>query len=55
MRVGIEESQFANQVERFADIYMTDLNDLMMQSPRTYLRSVRRQLPHDIIETIEVD
>lgn len=55
MRVGIEESQFANQVERFADIYMTDLNDLMMQSPRTYLRSIRRQLPHDIIETIEVD
>lgn len=55
MRVGIEESQFANQVERFADIYMTDLNDLMMVSPRTYLRSVRRQMPHDIIETIEVD
>lgn len=55
MRVGIEESQFANQVERFADIYMTDLNDLMMQSPRTYLRSIRRQMPHDIIETIEVD
>ncbi len=55
MRVGIEESQFANQVERFADVYMTDLNDLMMQSPRTYLRSIRRQLPHDIIETIEVD
>ncbi len=55
MRVGIEESQFANQVERFADIYMTDLKDLMVQSPRTYLRSVRRQLPHDIIETIEVD
>jgi HAD superfamily 5'-nucleotidase-like hydrolase len=55
MRVGIEESQFANQVERFADVYMTDLNDLMLQSPRTYLRSIRRQLPHDIIETIEVD
>lgn len=55
MRVGIEESQFANQVERFADVYMTDLNDLMMLSPRTYLRSVRRQMPHDIIETIEVD
>lgn len=55
MRVGIEESQFANQVERFADIYMTDLNDLMDISPRSYLRSVRRQLPHDTIETIEVD
>ncbi len=54
MRVGIEESQFANQVERFADIYMTDLNDLMSQSPRTYLRSSKRQMPHDILETIEV-
>lgn len=55
MRVGIEESQFANQVERFADIYMTDLNDLMALSPRTYLRSKRRTLPHDFIETTEVD
>lgn len=55
MRVGIEESHFANQVERFSDIYMTELNDLMSQNPRTYLRSRRRVLPHDLIETIEVE
>ena len=55
MRVGIEESHFANQVERFADIYMTELNDIMSQNPRTYLRSRRRVLPHDLIETIEVE
>lgn len=55
MRVGIEESQFANQIERFADIYMPSLNDLLKLSARSYFRSRRRLMPHDIIETIEVE
>lgn len=55
MRVGIEESQFANQIERFADIYMPSLNDLLKESARSYFRSRRRQMAHDIFDTIVVE
>ncbi len=48
MRVGIEESYFANQMERFACIYMTRISDLLELSPRTYFRSSKRPLAHDI-------
>jgi HAD superfamily 5'-nucleotidase-like hydrolase len=50
MRVGIEESYFAYQVERFACIYMARLNHLLDISPRTYFRSIKRPLPHEIVE-----
>lgn len=46
-RVGIEESFFGYQVERFADIYMSKLMDLLKLSPRTYFRSNPRPLPHE--------
>ncbi|MCO5112914.1 MAG: HAD-IG family 5'-nucleotidase [Bdellovibrionaceae bacterium] len=55
MRVGIEESQFANQIERFADIYMPSLNDLLKESARSYFRSRRRQMAHDVLDTIAVE
>lgn len=48
MRVGIEESYFANQMERFACIYMSRLSDLLELTPRTYFRSSKRLLAHDI-------
>lgn len=48
MRVGIEESFFAYQVERFACIYMTKLSDFLTQSPRTYYRAAKRALAHEI-------
>jgi hypothetical protein len=48
MRSGIEESYFAYQVERFACVYMTKLADLLSTSPRTYFRSQRRPLAHDL-------
>ncbi len=51
MRVGIEDSYFAYQVERFACIYMSKLADLLELSPRTYFRSVRRPQAHEL--TIE--
>ena len=51
MRVGIEESYFAYQVERYACIYMAKLSDLLEVSPRTYFRSYKRLLPHEVIET----
>jgi hypothetical protein len=48
MRTGIEESYFAYQVDRFACVYMAKLGDLMATSPRTYFRSHRRPLAHDL-------
>ncbi len=48
MRTGIEESYFAYQVDRFACVYMAKLGDLMEMMPRTYFRSNRRDLPHDL-------
>lgn len=48
MRTGIEESYFAYQVDRFACVYMAKLGDLMATSPRTYFRSYRRPLAHDL-------
>ena len=48
MRAGIEESFFAYQMERFACIYMSKLMDLLNLCPRTYFRSSRRLLAHDI-------
>lgn len=48
MRVGIEESYFAHQVERFACVYMSRLDHLLEVSPRTYFRSLKRPLPHEL-------
>lgn len=48
MRAGIEESYFAYQMERFACIYMSKLMDLLHLCPRSYFRSSRRLLAHDI-------
>ncbi|MBY0314736.1 MAG: HAD-IG family 5'-nucleotidase, partial [Bdellovibrionales bacterium] len=48
MRAGNEESYFAHQVDRFADIYMPTLKDLLEMSPRTYYRAIRRPLAHEL-------
>jgi hypothetical protein len=48
MRTGIEESYFAYQVDRFACVYMAKLEDLLAISPRTYFRSQRRPMAHDL-------
>lgn len=48
MRIGNEESFFASQVERFACVYMSQLKDLLECSPRTYFRSHRRVLAHEV-------
>lgn len=48
-RAGAEESYFANQVERYACIYMERLSDLLNTSPLTYFRPERRILPHDLV------
>lgn len=48
MRAGNEESYFAYQVERYACVYMTKLQNLLALSPRTYFRAPRRLLPHEM-------
>ncbi|CAD7844578.1 hypothetical protein S1OALGB6SA_1974 [Olavius algarvensis spirochete endosymbiont] len=49
-RAGIEESRYAEQVEKYACIYMTKVSDLFEYSPRTYFRPIRRLLAHEIIQ-----
>ncbi len=53
MRAGQEESRFADQVEKYACIYMTNISDLLENSPRSYFRPTRRVLPHERIEILE--
>ena len=48
MRAGQEESRMADQVEKYACIYMTRISDLFSHSPRTYFRPEKRILPHEV-------
>ncbi|MCK5199467.1 MAG: HAD-IG family 5'-nucleotidase [Spirochaetales bacterium] len=47
LRAGSEESRFAEQVEKYACIYMARVSDLYEYSPRTYFRPIKRILPHE--------
>lgn len=47
LRAGSDESRFADQVERYACIYMKRVSDLLDFSPKTYFRPERRILPHE--------
>jgi len=47
LRAGSEESRYAEQVEKYACIYMTRVSDLFDYSPRTYFRPRKRILPHE--------
>lgn len=55
LRAGSEESRYADQLERYACIYMTNVSDLYEFSPRIYFRPVKRILPHEraVVEEIE--
>ncbi len=47
MRSGHEESRFADQVEKYACVYVTRVADLFECSPRSYFRPKKRYLPHE--------
>jgi HAD superfamily 5'-nucleotidase-like hydrolase len=47
MRTGNDKSYLARQVERYADIYLARVSNLLHQTPFLYLRSPRGSLPHD--------
>ena len=48
MRAGQEESRFADQVEKYACIYMTKVSDLLEYTPKTYFRPRKRVLAHEV-------
>ncbi len=48
MRAGNDKSHLARQVERYADIYMSRVSNLLYQTPFVYLRAPRGTLPHDM-------
>ncbi|MFG1491997.1 HAD-IG family 5'-nucleotidase [Halobacteriovorax sp. ZH4_bin.1] len=47
MRAGLEESRFADQVEKYACFYMAKITDLLEYTPRTYFRPKKRILAHE--------
>ncbi len=49
MRAGNEESYFAYQMERYACVYMSKVENLFQLSPRTYFRAPRRPLSHEVV------
>jgi HAD superfamily 5'-nucleotidase-like hydrolase len=46
-RAGFDKSYLARQLERYADVYMSRVSNLLYQTPFAYLRSTRSSLPHD--------
>jgi hypothetical protein len=47
LRAGQEESRYADQIDKYACIYMTRVSDLYEYSPKTYFRPWRRVMPHE--------
>lgn len=47
MRTGTTPSFFANQVEKFACIYMSNIVNFLSLSPRSYLRSEKKEMAHE--------
>lgn len=48
MRCGNDKSHLARQIERYADIYMSRVSNLMDYTPYAYLRAPRVNLPHEV-------
>ncbi len=47
MRCGNDKSRLARQIERYADVYMSRVSNLLAYTPFVYLRAPRGALPHD--------
>jgi 5'-nucleotidase len=47
MRAGSDKSHLARQIERYADVYMSRVSNLLAYTPFVYLRAPRGSLPHD--------
>ena len=46
-RAGNDKSHLTRQIERYADIYMSRVSNLLQATPFAYFRSPRGSLPHD--------
>lgn len=53
LRAGFDESRYAEQVEKYACIYMTKVSDLYDYSPKTYFRPYRRIMPHEDLNLLD--
>lgn len=49
MRAGNDKSLFARQVEKYADVYMSRVSNMLYETPYAYLRAARGSLPHDAV------
>lgn len=47
LRAGNDKSRMARQLERYADIYMSRVSNLLYHTPFAYLRPPAGRLPHD--------
>jgi hypothetical protein len=48
MRCGNDKSHLARQIERYADVYMSRVSNLLAYTPFAYLRAPRVNLPHEV-------
>lgn len=48
MRCGNDKSHLARQIERYADVYMSRVSNLLPYTPFAYLRAPRVTLPHEV-------
>lgn len=48
MRCGADKSHLARQIERYADVYMSRVSNLLAYTPFAYLRAPRVDLPHEV-------
>ncbi len=48
MRCGNDKSHLARQIERYADVYMSRVSNLLDYTPYAYLRAPRMHLPHEL-------
>ncbi len=48
MRCGNDKSHLARQIERYADVYMSRVSNLLAYTPYAYLRAPRVNLPHEV-------
>ena len=48
MRCGNDKSHLARQIERYADVYMSRVSNLLAYTPYAYLRAPRVTLPHEV-------
>jgi HAD superfamily 5'-nucleotidase-like hydrolase len=53
LRAGFDESRYAEQVEKYACVYMTKVSDLYDYSPKTYFRPYRRIMPHEDLKLLD--